>query len=262
MSIQDHGDYVLVHKSKAKISRARKAVIGMMAIGAVAAIAGAGTFASFSATTTNDASFKTGRLVLSNTKQSGTACFSSGTGANNAEGDANLDENETTCDALFATNLKPGTTATAGVTLTNGSTGDYTGVLSIYSLSTCTNEKNDTNENAGSANLCDAAELYIQEYTDATFATPTGNCVWPTMGTACDFSPSGTDEFSDFLADNGTFATRQQLAATLATGSSKHYLVAVRLNSAGGFSATGIGLDNKYQNKKANLHLTWHLTEA
>jgi predicted ribosomally synthesized peptide with SipW-like signal peptide len=256
-------DYVLVHRSKAKISRARKIVIGFMALGAVTAMASAGTFASFSATTTNDASFKTGRLVLSNTKQSGTSCFSSGTGVNGAEGDSVLDDNETTCDALFANNLKPGTTATAGVQLTNGSTGDYTGVLSLYSNSTCTNEKNDTGENAGSADLCGAVELYIQEV-DSTYATPTSSCVFPfSAGSACNTSfTAGSDFISDFMSASGTFATRDTVAASLATGASKYFLVALKLGSAGGFSSTGVGLDNKYMNKKANLLLTWHLTEA
>jgi hypothetical protein len=64
------------------------------------------------------------------------------------------------------------------------------------------------------------------------------------------------------MSASGTFATRDTVAASLATGASKYFLVALKLGSAGGFSSTGVGLDNKYMNKKANLLLTWHLTEA
>jgi predicted ribosomally synthesized peptide with SipW-like signal peptide len=101
-------DYVLVHKSKLGISRARKFIMGTMAVGAVAAIAGAGTFASFSASTTNDASFKTGTLILSDQVGSGNTCFSSKVdNTNSPSNDADLDTNDTTCDALFSANLLP-----------------------------------------------------------------------------------------------------------------------------------------------------------
>ncbi|MCU1377235.1 MAG: putative phage protein [Acidimicrobiales bacterium] len=137
MTEQNPEDYVLVHKSKAKISRARKMVIGVMAIGAVAALANSGTFASFSASTTNDATFKTGTLILSNGVNAGTACFSS-KASNGGANDLDLDANDTSCDALFGANLVPGATPyTAIVTVRNE--GTSAGDLKVYAPAACQN---------------------------------------------------------------------------------------------------------------------------
>src|SRR5438094_267701 len=127
------GDYVLVPRRKLKLTRMRTMVVGFMAVAAVAAVAGAGTFASFSASTNNDASFNTGRIVLKNTKTSGTACFSDSSSASGAEDAANLDTNDNTnCDALFTSNLKPGDTATSTLTIENK--GDFAGSLYLFGV--------------------------------------------------------------------------------------------------------------------------------
>jgi predicted ribosomally synthesized peptide with SipW-like signal peptide len=135
---QNPEDYVLVHKRKAKISRARKMIIGVMAVGTVAALTGAGTFASFSASTTNDATFKTGTIVLTNKVASGNTCWSSKVDNSNAPAnDPTLDVNDTTCDALFAANLLPGTSYTAVVQVRNE--GTTNGILKMFAPTPCTN---------------------------------------------------------------------------------------------------------------------------
>jgi predicted ribosomally synthesized peptide with SipW-like signal peptide len=253
------GDYVLVHRTKAKISRARKMVIGMMAVGAVAALTGAGTFASFSASTTNDASFKTGRLILSDKINTDAACFSTGTNKDAAiNTDANTDENDTDCEAFFANNLKPGDTATVQLTLKNESTSDYTGALSVFADSVCTNELNNPGI-GGSNSLCDGVHMAIQQY-DATFTTP-GTCFFPASA-VCDLDEAN-DRISNFTTSHNDFATeRLALGANLAAGDSRYLVISMKLGSAGGFSSTGIGLDNVYMNKKANLKLRFHLADA
>jgi predicted ribosomally synthesized peptide with SipW-like signal peptide len=45
------GDYVPASPGRKKVSRARKSLIGLLLVGAIGAIAGGGTFASFTAST-------------------------------------------------------------------------------------------------------------------------------------------------------------------------------------------------------------------
>jgi predicted ribosomally synthesized peptide with SipW-like signal peptide len=141
-------DYVLVHKSKVRISRARKFVMGTMAIGAVAAITGAGTFASFSASTDNDATFQTATVILTNKTSTGNVCWSSNDDNTTPALDTNLDANGTTCDSLLTANLVPGTAYTTYLKLSNE--GNATGDLKLFDnaggCSGSINDNNGTNE--------------------------------------------------------------------------------------------------------------------
>jgi predicted ribosomally synthesized peptide with SipW-like signal peptide len=265
-----HEDYVLVHKTKAKISRARRMVIGMMAIGAVSAIAGAGTFASFSASTTNDAAFKTGRLVLSDQVDAGSVCLSDASAANGTTEDAaNLDSNDQTCGALLSSNLKPGDTATRLVTIANG--GTETGDLYLSaSAPGCVSTKNVIAKPAGTGDICGRIELLITKTTDGT--TPdTNGCVYPDPGNTCaDFD--GTKTYTDF-GTNKQFANKLTADATFAPSDSAKFLVIVHMKKtttgnhnvtgnacdANGYDTNGVGCDNLYQNKAANLTLRWLL---
>jgi predicted ribosomally synthesized peptide with SipW-like signal peptide len=139
-------DYVLVHKSKVRISRARKFIMGTMAVGAVAAIAGAGTFASFSASTDNDATFQTATVILTNKTNTGAnTCWSSNQdNASSPSLDADLDANGTTCDNLLSANLVPGTTYTTYLKLSNQ--GNQTGTLKLFGAAgACVGSINDNN---------------------------------------------------------------------------------------------------------------------
>jgi predicted ribosomally synthesized peptide with SipW-like signal peptide len=271
MSINDHDeDYVLVPKRKAKISRARRLVIGIMAIGAVAAVANAGTFASFSASTTNDGAFKTGRLVLSNTNPSATSCLSDASAANGtAEDAANLDSNDQACGALFSSNLKPGDTATALITIANKGTETADLYLSA-STPGCVSTTNVTGKPAGTGDICGRIELLITKTSDTT--TPaTNGCLYPSTGTTCaDFNPAKT--YTDF-GTNKQFTNKITAGTSMAPNDSQDYLVVVHMKKtttgnhnvtgnacdANGFDTNGIGCDNLYQNKKANLTLRWLL---
>ena len=280
MSIQDqdHGDYVLVHKSKAKISRARKAVIGIMAIGAIAAIAGGGTFASFSASTTNDGVFRTGRVELSNSVNSGTACFSTEVDGNSTVNDANLDSNETDCDALFTSDLRPGVLSTSDITLDNSSS-YANGNLYLFgvddvdtgSTNVCASVVNDAAFRSGlkgTGNICDKVEMTIQEYSDSARTTALVSCVFPFNGsgvcpTLNPASPTASAKIDQFPWNYGTGGNRNLGAFNTNTNTTgeRFFRITVTMPD-GGFSATGLGLDNKYQNLKPSMKLRWLLQDA
>lgn len=274
---QDHGDYVLVHKSKAKISRARKAVIGIMAIGAIAAIAGGGTFASFSASTTNDGVFRTGRVELSNTVNSGDACFSTQT-APAGVNDANLDENETNCSALFAADLRPGVLSTSDVTLDNSSS-YVNGNLYLFGVddvdtgttNACASVVNDSGFRSGlkgTGNICDKVEMTIQEYSDSARTSALVSCVFPydddaVCPTLNPSSATAAAKIDQFPWNYGSGAGARNLGAfnTNVSSGERYFRITVTMPN-GGFSATGLGLDNKYQNLKPSMKLRWLLQDA
>jgi hypothetical protein len=280
--IDDHngdGDYVLVHKSKAKISRARKFIIGTMMVGAVAAITGAGTFASFSASTSNDATFSTTRLALSNTVNGGTACTSpaaspgvAGTGTQNVA----VDTNDEDCDALFPDDLIPGTPVTATVDVSNES--NDPGDLYLFATAACKVDIADDAFDAGTAtftgsgNLCERVQLSIQDTTDST-------CVYGTDNTTpgvCDTLTDGTtgQSFADFSGAY-PFATKKTVATALST-TPHQFVITVLMKTTTGVNCTGlpdsdvdtgtpdgfgdntgVGCDNKYMNQKADMTFRW-----
>jgi predicted ribosomally synthesized peptide with SipW-like signal peptide len=249
-------DYVLVHKSKARISRARKVVMGLMAVGALAAVGGAGTFASFSASTTNDASFKTGRIVLKDTKTAGTACFSDGVGASGTENAANLDVNDNGCAVLFGNTLKPGDTATASLTLENK--GDSAATLNLFGVAACANSNNTSGPYAGpfgTGNLCSTIKMYVQE-TNSSFV-PLTSCVYPASAVAaCDATFATTfDTMANFPA---TFANTIALSPAVPVDGARYFVVATKMPDTG-FSGGGIGNDNPFQRRQATLNLRWLL---
>jgi predicted ribosomally synthesized peptide with SipW-like signal peptide len=258
-------EYVLVPKKTVRVSRARKFVIGAMALGAVAAVAGAGTFASFSASTTNSASFSTAKLVLTNKKEgASTTCFSGSTddqGTTNQA--ANLDTNANgSCTALFNNvQLKPGVTQVVGVEISNQSTGSLNSLLQLWP-STCTDDSDAAGK--GTREICQDLRIYIQEVNNFTANTHV-SCVFPsdgTTGTNCtDFSKN--DDLLSELASQATAASAYPATPiAIANGATKYYKVGVQLKSAGGFDANGNGLDNNKQNRTASFNLSWRLQEA
>lgn len=260
-------DYVLVPRRRLKLSRMRRFIIGGLVLGTIAALGGAGTFASFSATTTNDATFKTVRLAMSNKVNGGTACTSpsaiAGTGTINAA----IDTNNGSCTELFPDPLKSGTTATAAVEITN--TGDTTSDLYLFAPADCTVGAVSTAYNTGSGThgtngqLCGRVDFSVSDGT---------NCLFPSGAGACAALADGTTNqtFHDFFT-TAPFTSKLQVATAMATSSAKTFTITVRMkNSTGGncsagtdsnndgfVDSTGIGCDNKYMNEKATLQMRW-----
>ena len=245
------------HAVRGAKSSLRKWVLGAVAATAIAGAAGAGTFASFSASTQNPSNtFSTGAIELSNTKQGGTACLSGHTGATP---DANLDANgNSACDKLIDLALRgPGDTANGRLALAN--TGDYDGLLQFW-LGGCTNSTVVTP--AGSGNLCDKLEVYVQEFNSA-YTTATSSCVFPfNATTACNASWTASgDSLNDLAASATSAAPKPATPITIAKDATRYYQVSVRF-ADGGFDANGNGVDNAFQNRKAAFDLTWRLQEA
>jgi predicted ribosomally synthesized peptide with SipW-like signal peptide len=263
-TITRRDDLVLVPARRLHASRMRKLIGGLAAFGTLGALIGTGTFASFTASTTNAGNvFATGEIALSNAIQSGTTCLSGHTGAGEAApAQSNLDTNGNgDCDALFDLALRrPGDTATASLAIAN--TGDYDGELQLYLADGCENEA--VGEHTGSANLCTKLEVYIQE-TNSDYSTPVNVCVFPaSTELACD---TGWSASSDSLADLASSATAAAPFPSTpmllpASGLSTRYFQ-IRLKFPDtGFDENGVGADNAYQNRRATFDLVWRLREA
>jgi len=144
--------------------------VGLLLAGLGLSTSTAGTFATFSASTTNSGStFATGTIVLSDQVNGGTACLSTGTTAtNNVSTDTNANA---TCDGVLAvTNRKPGDVATASVQLQNvGSLAATTG-LSAYTTAGCT-DGDDAGTYHGTGSMCANVQTYLQETNASGTAT-------------------------------------------------------------------------------------------
>src|SRR5205807_2047333 len=97
-----------------KLSLHKKVLLSLGVVAGIGALAGAGTFATFTAQTTNPTNvFADGTLVLSNTVGAGTACLSTGGGTTDVNSNGS-------CDTAFNLTVKaPGDSGTANITLEN-----------------------------------------------------------------------------------------------------------------------------------------------
>jgi hypothetical protein len=271
------GDYVLVPARKAKISKARKGIIGTMVLGAVIAITGAGSFASFTAQTTNDAAFRTARLELSNSVDSAASCFSSGVGTSATADAATLDNNDNVaCDVLFDDFVEPGNTATAGIDLSNENSNTES-ILSVYTNGGCVDGIN-LGPNAGSDTLCDDIQLTIQTVTDNTYTVVSNaGCIYPAA--TCNTAPGTLDGFA--TASTG-FANADTIDGALGTTAedpaSEHKYIVVTMSLPHGtaeagctgglgnlatqeLGTDGTGCDNVFMDRTADFDLVWRLVE-
>jgi hypothetical protein len=220
----------------------RPLLLGLMVIGAVFSLAGnGGTFASFSAQTTNAGStFATGSLVLSNQLGSATACLSSSGSLNNNAG----------CSALLTgANLEPGSPLqTASLTISNGgalnaSTLDASS-FSLFAAGPCadTQVTNLTfNPSAGNP-LCNAAVMSVQETGAAPWCwfglgsgTTTCNSTTGTGTSHLDADTTHTLAAFTSAYTGGTDTGRALPVATTTAGS------ATLTSAAGQFTAADLG---------------------
>ncbi|MBW8826564.1 MAG: hypothetical protein JF603_09480 [Acidobacteria bacterium] len=246
----------------------RRLLLVALAVLLVGGGVAAGTFASFTASTTNASStFATGSLVLSNTKQSATACLS--TGADNTIG--NLDAGETsanngTCNALFSalTANKPGDTATVGLTLKNE--GNVTGATGITGYPTsCTGADAPDTGGAtatvyhGSGNPCGYVTIQVQETSDAAFTTPVSKCMFPVdTGSNCASLSQGTRDAGTLTSFASTITSGSPMgfnSASVAAGASRYVKITLS------FPNGSAGNENQYMGRTAAFGLTWTLTQ-
>jgi predicted ribosomally synthesized peptide with SipW-like signal peptide len=225
-------------------------VVGLVAVAA----GGSGTFASFNAEVVNPGNtFATGTLLLSDTVQTGTTCYS-----NEAAG--NLNSN---CDVLLNTgNLKTGTSESNYLTIKNEGTltgtdvklfvpQDQTG--SVSCLNTTTGTFPGTDALAHTGDVCGNMLISVEE--DATAGGTATACV---VGTeigggnhACD--PTAGTSFATFYGAHNTATNGLGLTgSTLAPNATHYYTVYMYLPDE----------NNTFQGRTATFDLSWHMDQS
>jgi hypothetical protein len=210
---------------------------------------GAGTFATFTAETTNANNvFANGTLFLHSTPDGGTTCQS----------ESDLTGNSGTCTYLFGTTLANNVTSIAKLQLNDAGTIDASDIK--FNIAGCTVAPNTTaaagntvpgtgsTVTFGTAPSCTDLRLAIQE----TASNYTTN-VWCAYGTG-----SGNDCTIDAghnLADATSVKTLKTTAgatATLAAAASRYYVIQIN---------PSVASDNTLQNRKAQFDITWHIDQ-
>jgi hypothetical protein len=219
----------------------------MGVVAGIGALAGAGTFATFTAQTSNPSNtFADGTLVLSNKVGTASACLSTGGG--------NTDTNSGTCDTAFSLAVKaPGDFSTASLTLQNKGSLPAS-ALKLFSGS-CTDADAAGENYHGTGSACGVVQFYVQQYSDSGFLTPSA-CLYggsPDSGVTCDFSDTAKTltAFVGAYPNLGSGLSAGSLAA--AGGADSTWVrVGVKLPSTAG---------NSYQGRSASLALNWHITQ-
>jgi hypothetical protein len=231
-----------------KLNLRKKVLLSMGVVAGIGALAGAGTFATFTAQTSNPSNtFADGTLVLSNKVGAASACLSTGGG--------NTDTNSNAaCDTAFSLAVKaPGDFSTASLTLQNKGSLPAS-ALKLFSGS-CTDADAAGENYHGTGSACGVVQFYVQQYSDSAFSTPSA-CLYggsPDSGVTCDFSDAAK-----------TLTTFVAAYPNLGSG-----LSAGGLAAAGGADATwvkvGVKLPstagNSYQGRSASLALNWQITQ-
>lgn len=261
------------------MSMTRKVLLALFFIGFAGNVGGgAGTFASFNASTTNAlSSFATGSIVLSNENAtSGKVCFSNGLTDNGDDG-PNTDDNDNVCETLFPVAVnQPGDSATVNLNLQN--VGSLPGDLKLFVAEhtppgdltpqkACSNKATGTYSGSGSASgvdFCEKLQLRIQRFTAAT-RNPAGeldSCVY------------GADGNTDLACDTGATAFNLEDFTTVSAASGVAGIDVAALAKAGDAGDTafvtitiefpdgGAGADNAYQGRLASFAITWQLEQA
>jgi hypothetical protein len=152
------------------VTTVRKLLLAVLLVSLAGSAFGAGTFATFNASTTNAGStFASGTLVLSDKVNNGTACLSSGTTATN---NVNTDTNaNTTCGAAFTlATKKPGDVSTVTMQIQNVGTVDANTGMVISGNGACADA--DTAEAYhGTGSMCGTVQTYVQQTNSGGTAT-------------------------------------------------------------------------------------------
>lgn len=239
------------------VTTVRKLLLAVLLVSLAGSAFGAGTFASFNATTTNAAgTFATGSIVLSNTVNSQTACLSTSTGT--AAG--NTDSNSHGCDTLFnVTNAKPGDTSYVDLDLSNVGTIAATGFT--LNIGACTPGNSGSTSYHGStpAAICAATtglKVQIQEYqTHGHAGTAQAKCIFPAAAAAC----ASNYDYLGSAITTGTF-TNPLTVTGMPTATPKYVTIAILFPDNGTSTVNGL-TDNAYQGLTASFTLTWTITQ-
>lgn len=227
-----------------KLTFRKKVLLSMGVVAGIGSLAGAGTFASFTAQDKNPGNtFASGTLVLSDKVNSGTACLSTGAGVTT---DTNVND---VCTAAFNVSVqKPGDFATANITLKNeGSLA--ASALKLFSTG-CSDGAAAGETYHGTGSPCSKVQVYVQQWTTLGGPTPV----------ACLYGATTTANVCDFV---GTGATTKTLAALSSSYPSSGTAIGAGTLAAGGSTYITIGVklpldaDNTFQGRTATNDFTW-----
>lgn len=221
----------------------RKILMTLMVISGIGSTISAGTFASYTASTTQQTStFASGSLVLSRKVGSQSACFSTGAGTNT---DTNAN---TGCGFMFeATEVKIGDSPTV-VDLTITNEGTLAGTLS-YRTDGCLSDTNGQYYN-GVADLCQKLNVTIQEYT-TSFGGPLSSCVYPSLpASAC---PALVATLAPTHLPSG-LPTAATSLGTIGAATSRWFRLSIQHPN------TGLGAADGTQGREASIKVTWSLS--
>lgn len=236
------------------MSLARKLLLALFLVSLTGSAFGAGTFASFNATTSNATStFATGSLILSNKVNTATACLSSGGTGTFTNGNSN-----SSCDALFSalTARSPGESATVALTLKNE--GNVTGATGITGVGTACSASDTPNTGGATATLyhgagdpCGYIQIKVQEtQSDLTTAV---KCLYdgdgPNAG-ACGTGGTVTNFVSTTTTTPMAFNT-----ASVAAGDSRYVVMTLS------FPNGAAGNENQYMGRLISFAAQWTLTQ-
>jgi hypothetical protein len=226
----------------------RKLLLTLMVLGATTTTVGAGTFASFNASTSNATStFASGTLVLSNQKNTGSACLSTGGGNTNTNANGG-------CDQLFALSVqKPGDSAFVDLTLKNEGSIDATS-LTGFATQSCAPGNAPGQAYNGTGDPCSSVQVYIQQYTSAANRTADnrtgGTCLYGGgTATTCSFSATRTlDHYDTTYPSSSTPLALGSLTA----GTSRFLRIYLSLPSTA---------DNTMQGRQATFGFSWAIAQ-
>jgi hypothetical protein len=222
----------------------RKILLTATVVVVLVAGVGFGSFATFTAQTNNPGNvFAHGTLVLSNTKQGGTACLSTGGGNTNSNVNA-------ACDQLLnLTVKKPGDSGTVNLTLKNvGSINAST--FKVFSP-TCTNADAGAESYHGTGSPCSILQLYVQQWSDAAFSTPLACLYGGATGNTCNFSDT-TKTLGAFATTYSSSSNGLSIGSGLNGGASAYFTIGVQSPSSA---------DNTYQGRQATQDFDWYISQ-
>lgn len=232
----------------------KKYLVLLCVIGLVSVATGSGTFASFSAETTNPGNtFASGTLYLHDTPNGGTTCTSesatSGPNYNVNPGDGS---NGDTCAAFFSNASLTGGAVTAHLALNNAGTINASDIK--FDVGNCAFSSNQASTGSstlfGAAPTCADMYVTVQE-TQSDYATDV-YCAYGTDSSGTCAAPS-----SSFTLGNTTSLTALKTTgaatATLAAGATRYYVITI--------SPGGVTNDNTLQNRLLTFDLTWHIDQ-
>lgn len=227
--------------------RVKQYLMLLCVIGLVSIASGSGTFASFSAQTTNTGNtFAAGTLFLHDTSNGTTTCNSE---SQTTGPGYNIDPSG--CGILFTADLSQGA-ATAHLALNNAGSLASTDLLA--SVPNCAWSKT----NGASPTFisvpanCSGLYVTIQE-TDSTYTVP-GTDVYCAYGPAttqpnCD-APNNTATLTN-LSSATQLKTTGGVNATLTAGQTRYYVITI--------DPTSVGTGNALQNLTVTFDMRWHI---